>query len=132
MLHQRQHLTHWSVLAAPESLPISRGLIRFHGQKNGPSGDLARSRGWSAPADRNGPTHSLSEQPFANFKGVTCLKYGSGVCLDANHLAVLVEAPDVELVLPRSSGETTGHCDGVHGSDVAHVRIIAGLLNLAD
>src|SRR5882757_7936876 len=76
--------------------------------------------------------HSLSEQPFANFKGVTCLKYGSGVCLNANHLAVLVEAPDVELVLPRSSGETTGHRDGVHGSDVAHVRITAGLLNLAD
>src|SRR5260370_31407108 len=87
---------------------------------------------WSAPADRNVLMHRPSEHPFANFKGVTCLKYGSSVCLDANHLAVLVEAPDVEVVLPRSAGETTSHRDGVHGSQVAHVRIIAGLLNLAD
>src|SRR5260370_34633142 len=74
----------------------------------------------------------LSEHPFANFKGVTRLKYRSGLCLDANHLAILVEAPDVEVVLLRSTGEATGHRDGVHGSQVAHVRIIAGLLNLAD
>jgi hypothetical protein len=73
-----------------------------------------------------------SEHPFANFKGVTRLKYGSGVCLEANHLAVLVEVPDVEVVLPRSTGEATGNRDGVHGSYVGHVRIIARLLNLAD
>src|SRR4030088_2757851 len=87
---------------------------------------------WSVPADRNGPAHGPSEKPFANFKGVTCLKYGSGVCLDANHLAVFVEAPDVEIVLLRSTGEATGHRDGVHGSHVGHIRIIAGLLNLPD
>ena len=43
LLHRRghPHMTHWSVLATPESpSESSRGLNRFHGQKNGPSGDV--------------------------------------------------------------------------------------------
>ena len=37
---QSQNLTHWSVFLGRESPTTSRGLIRLHGQKNGPSVDV--------------------------------------------------------------------------------------------
>jgi hypothetical protein len=42
LLHRRghPHMTHWTVLAARESLTTSRELNRFHGQKNGPGIDV--------------------------------------------------------------------------------------------
>jgi hypothetical protein len=43
LLHRRghPHMTHWCVLASRESLSARRELNRFHGQKNGPCGDVA-------------------------------------------------------------------------------------------
>jgi hypothetical protein len=87
---QSQNLTHWSVFWSRKSPPASRGLIRFHGQKNSPSGGVigaievsqtlkqsvdagrvpfAAERGWylsRVQLTRDGPSGEASFPKFMN------------------------------------------------------------------
>src|SRR5262249_19187345 len=73
-----------------------------------------------------------SEIPLEHFERVAGSEKRAGTGLDADHLAALVEALDVEGVLAGAVGEAAGHGHGIERGHVGHVRIVTGLLHLTD